>query len=49
MHTIQTTSRLFHLASLLEELATGIDPEFDTAYDDLERVFAELRCQIGQA
>jgi hypothetical protein len=35
--------------TLLDELSAGCDPEFDAAYDDLEREFAELRCQIGQA
>jgi hypothetical protein len=35
------------LASLLEELSAGCDPDFDTAYDDLEREFAELRLQFG--
>jgi hypothetical protein len=38
------TSRL---ASLLDELSAGCDPEFDAANDDLEREFAELRCQLG--
>ena len=35
-------SAVFHLAGILEDLA-GCDPEFDTAYDDLEREFAEYR------
>jgi hypothetical protein len=50
MQTIQnTSSAIFHLASLLDELSAGCDPDFDTAYDDLDREFAELRCQLGNA
>lgn len=37
-------SRLGELASLLD---AGCDSDFDTAYDDLEREFAELRLQIN--
>jgi hypothetical protein len=40
------TSRLVYL---LDELSAGCDAEFDAAYDDLEREFAELRCQPGNA
>jgi hypothetical protein len=48
MQSIQSTSStLFHLTSLLEELAAGCDPEFDAAYDDLNREFAEARLQLG--
>jgi hypothetical protein len=47
MHTIQTTSSLFHLASLLDELSAGCDPDFDAGYDDLDREFAEARLQLG--
>jgi hypothetical protein len=48
MHTIQTTSStMFHLASLLDELSAGCDPDFDAAYDDLNREFAETRVQLG--
>jgi hypothetical protein len=45
IHDSQTvTSRL---ASLLDELSAGCDAEFDAANDDLEREFAELRCQLS--
>jgi hypothetical protein len=48
MQTIQTTSSaLFHLASLLDELSAGCDPDFDAAYEDLDREFAEARVQLG--
>lgn len=32
------------LYDLLDELTAGCDSDFDAAYDDLEREFAELRC-----
>ncbi len=38
------TSR-FH--QLTEELSAGCDLEFDTAYDDLEREFQELRLLVN--
>jgi hypothetical protein len=44
-HTAQ--SAVFHLSSMLDDLAAGCDPEFDAAYDDLEREFAELRCYLA--
>jgi hypothetical protein len=48
MQTNQTTSSaIFHLASLLDELSAGCDPDFDAAYDDLNREFAETRVQLG--
>lgn len=31
---------------LAEELSAGCDADFDTAYDDLEREFQELRIQL---
>ena len=34
------TSRFYQLT---EELSAGCDSDFDTAYDDLEREFQELR------
>jgi hypothetical protein len=40
-----THSRLLELA---EELSAGCDQDFDAAYDDLEREFAELRLQLGR-
>jgi len=36
----EITSRLYQLT---EELSAGCDTDFDTAYDDLEREFQELR------
>jgi hypothetical protein len=44
-HTTQHT--LLQLAGILEDLAAGCDHEFDAVYDDLEREFAEIRCQLG--
>ena len=38
------THRLLELA---EELSAGCDPDFDAAYDDLEREFQELRLQLA--
>ena len=47
MRTIQTTqSTIYHLASLLEDLSVGCDPDFDTSYEDLDREFAEIRLLI---
>jgi len=44
---MQNTSDHHDIASrfhqLTEELSAGCDLEFDTAYDDLEREFQELR------
>jgi hypothetical protein len=37
------------LAGIIENLAAGCDPEFDAVNDDLDREFAELRCQLGNA
>ena len=40
------TSRLVYL---LDELSAGCDDDFDAVNnDDLEREFAELRCQLGK-
>jgi hypothetical protein len=47
LHAVQ--SNLFHLAGVIEDLAAGCDTDFDAAYDDLEREFAEVRCQLGNA
>jgi hypothetical protein len=50
MQTIHNaSSAIFHLASLLDELATGIDPDFDADYEDLDREFAECRLQLSNA
>ena len=35
------------ILSLIDELSAGCDAEFDAAYDDLEREFAELRMHNG--
>lgn len=42
-NTISIRSRMQELA---ENLNRDWDTEFDTAYDDLEREFAELRFQL---
>jgi hypothetical protein len=48
MLTNQTTSStISQLASRLDELSAGCDPDFDTAYEDLEREFAEARVQLN--
>jgi len=48
MQTLQaTSSTIYHLASLLDELSAGCDADFDAAYDELEREFAEARLQLG--
>ncbi len=50
MHNLQhAETGTHHLISLLDELSGGIDPDFDTAYDELDREFAELRLQLGHA
>ena len=47
MQTLQSTSStIYHLASLIDELSAGCDPDFD-AYEELERAFAEARLQLG--
>ena len=40
---------VLHLASLIEDLAARSGGEYDPVLDDLEREFAELRCQPGHA
>jgi len=35
------------MLQIIEELSAGCDSDFDTAYDDLEREFAELRLTFG--
>jgi hypothetical protein len=46
MQTINhhATHRFLELA---EELSAGCDPDFDAAYDDLDREFQELRLQLA--
>jgi hypothetical protein len=47
MQYIQSTSSaIFHLASHLDELSAGCDPDFDATYEDLDREFAEARVQL---
>jgi hypothetical protein len=45
IHDIYSES--LRLARLLDDMSAGCDPDFDAAYDDLEREFAELRLQFG--
>jgi hypothetical protein len=45
----ETYSAAYRLPGLLDELSAGCDSEFDVVYDDLEREFAELRLQFGNA
>jgi hypothetical protein len=51
MQTIFDTNHAVssRILSLIDELSAGCDTEFDTVYDDLEREFAELRLQLGNA
>ncbi len=35
------------LVALLTQLPEGVDPEFDNAYQELEREFAERRLTFG--
>ena len=47
MQYIQTHSSIFDLASQLDELSAGCDPDFDAGYEQLDREFAELRLPFG--
>jgi hypothetical protein len=47
LHDSQTVNS--RILTLIDELSAGCDTEFDAAYDDLEREFAELRCRPGNA
>ena len=49
LHSHAAQSDIYHLAALLDDLSAGCDPDFDVSTDDLEREFAELRCQLGHA
>ena len=49
IHSHAAPSALFELAGLIEDLASRRGGEYDPALDDLERDFAELRCQPGHA
>jgi hypothetical protein len=49
MKPIQATpTSAYQLTALIEDLSAGLDPDFDTTFDDLEREFAELRLTFGQ-
>jgi len=47
IHDIQTA--MYHVINRLDELDAGCDPEFDGEDEELERQFAELRLQHGNA
>ncbi len=49
IHHHDVTAAVFHLAALIEERADRSGDEYDPVLDDLEREFAELRCQPGHA
>ena len=49
IHSHTAPSALFELAGLIEDMAARCGGEYDPALDDLEREFAELRCQPGHA
>jgi hypothetical protein len=48
-HHTDAQSAVSRRAGTLDDLSAGCDPEFDAAYDDLDREFAEFRCQLGHA
>ena len=43
----EIVSTAYRLTSQLDELSAGCDPEFDAAYEELDREFAEIRLQLG--
>jgi hypothetical protein len=48
MQTLQNApTSIFQLVSLLDELSAGCDPDFDAAYEELDREFAERRLHLG--
>ena len=50
MYTLNHTqpSRVLSIIESLDRFAeAGIDPAFDAECEELERKFAELRCQLG--
>ena len=50
MQTIYDTHAInSRVLRIIDELSAGCDHEFDAVYDDLEREFAELRMQLGNA
>jgi hypothetical protein len=52
MHTIDihaARAERNRLCNLIEDLDARLGGQYDPALDDLEREFAELRCQPGHA
>lgn len=47
-HLRQSQFDAYHLVNQIEDLAAGCDPDFDVAYEDLEREFAELRLTFNE-
>ncbi len=48
MQTIHTIhSEAYRLTCLLSDYAGGCDPDFDAAYEEADRQFAELRLHFG--
>ena len=45
-HPTDTHAIFSRLCELADELSAGCDSDFDTAYDDLEREFQELRLAL---
>ena len=45
-HPTDTHAIFSRLCELADELSAGCDSDFDTAYDDLEREFQELRMAL---
>jgi signal transduction histidine kinase len=45
IHDSQTAAS--RLIRLIDDLSVGCDSDFDTAYEDLDREFAELRLHLG--
>jgi hypothetical protein len=46
-HLQNASPAIYRLPSLLEELSAGCDSEFDFAYEELDREFAEIRLQLS--
>ncbi len=49
IHSHTAPSAFCDLAALIEERASRCGDEYDPVLDELEREFAELRCQFGHA
>lgn len=47
MHITEHYTPHPHCFDLTEELAAGCDPDFDAAYDDLERAFHGIHIQLA--